>query len=71
AGIVEVEGEFSATDAVQLCDREGLELGRGLVNYSNAEIEQIKGHHSAEIASILGYDSADTVVHRNNLAFNI
>ena len=67
AGIIEVEGEFSATDAVQLCDQDGIELGRGLVNYSKSEIEQIKGRHSTEITAILGYDSADTVVHRNNL----
>ncbi|MBE9047808.1 glutamate 5-kinase [Pleurocapsales cyanobacterium LEGE 10410] len=67
AGIIAVTGEFSASDAVQLCNREGIELGRGLVNYSSSEIEQIKGRHSSEIASILGYDSADTVVHRNNL----
>ena len=67
AGIIAVQGEFSASDAVQLCDRQGVELGRGLVNYTNSEIEQIKGHHSAEISNILGYDSADTVVHRNNL----
>ena len=67
AGIVAVEGEFSTSDAVKLCNKEGQELGRGLVNYSSAEIEQIKGNHSAEIAKILGYDSTDTVVHRNNL----
>jgi glutamate 5-kinase len=67
AGIVAVEGEFIVSDAVQLCDQEGLELGRGLVNYNHSEIEQIKGRHSTEIAAILGYDSVDTVVHRNNL----
>lgn len=67
AGIVAVEGEFTVSDAVQLCDQAGIELGRGLVNYNNSEIEQIKGHHSTEIAAILGYDSVDTVVHRNNL----
>ena len=67
AGIIKVEGEFSAADAVQLCDKAGIELGRGLVNYSKSEIEQIKGRHSTEITTILGYDSADTVVHRNNL----
>ena len=67
AGIVAVEGEFSTSDAVLLCDKKGIELGRGLVNYNSREIKQIKGHHSAEIASILGYDSSDTVVHRNNL----
>jgi glutamate 5-kinase len=67
AGIIAVEGEFTVSDAVQLCNQEGVELGRGLVNYNSSEIEQIKGHHSQEIAGILGYDSADTVVHRNNL----
>ena len=67
AGIIAVVGKFSASDAVQLCNKDGIELGRGLVNYNSSEIEQIKGHHSTEIASILGYDSADTVVHRNNL----
>ncbi|BAZ44599.1 glutamate 5-kinase [Chondrocystis sp. NIES-4102] len=67
AGIIALEGEFSASDAVQLCNQDGVELGRGLVNYNSSEIKRIKGHHSNEIATILGYDGADTVVHRNNL----
>ncbi|MEB3312140.1 MAG: glutamate 5-kinase [Snowella sp.] len=67
AGITQVSGDFSATDAVQLCDRQGKEIGRGLVNYSSTEIAQIKGHHSEEIASILGYVDSETVIHRDNL----
>ncbi|GAB4243591.1 MAG: glutamate 5-kinase [Stanieria sp.] len=67
AGITKIEGDFVASDAVQLCDGEGREIGRGLVNYSSTEITQIKGHHSEKIAQILGYEGADTVVHRNNL----
>ncbi len=70
AGITSVEGEFSTSDAVRLCNSEGMELGRGLVNYNSSEIDQIKGHHSTKIAKILGYDSSDTVVHRNNLVVN-
>ena len=42
AGIVAVSGDFSAQDAVQLCDAAGRELGRGLCNYSAAEVERIK-----------------------------
>ena len=42
-------------------------MGRGLVNYSSGEIAQIKGHHSDEIAAILGYIDAETVIHRDNL----
>jgi glutamate 5-kinase len=70
AGIIRVEGEFAAADAVQLCDEHGVELGRGLVNYSSAEIDLIKGHHSEKISSILGYGGIDTVVHRNNLVIS-
>ena len=67
AGIIKVEGEFAATDAVQICDLQGQEIARGLVNYSNLEVDKIKGRHSDKIASILGYNGADTIVHRNNL----
>ena len=42
AGLVGVSGDFSAQDAVQLCDAAGRELGRGLCNYSAAEVERIK-----------------------------
>lgn len=67
AGIVQVEGEFESQAAVRLCDRAGQEVARGLVNYSSIELEQIRGHHSDEIAAILGYMDAETVVHRDNL----
>jgi glutamate 5-kinase len=67
AGIIRVEGDFSATDAVQLCNADGKEVARGLVNYNRNEIEQIKGHHSEKIALILGYQGEETVVHRDNL----
>lgn len=68
AGITQVEGEFESQDAVRLCDRNGQEIARGLVNYSSTELEQIKGCHSDAIAAVLGYVGAETVVHRDNLA---
>ena len=67
AGIIGVEGDFSVSDAVQLCDEEGKEVARGLVNYNSTEISKIQGHHSEKIALILGYESEETVVHRDNL----
>jgi len=68
AGIVAVEGLFESQDAVQLCDRQGREIGRGIVNYSSEELEKIKGRQSEAIAEILGYPGVETVVHRDNLA---
>ncbi len=68
AGIIEVEGDFQTGEAVVLCDRDGKEIARGLVNYSGKEIEQIKGHQSEKIPLILGYtSSAETVIHRDNM----
>jgi glutamate 5-kinase len=68
AGINAVEGEFDTQEAVQLCDKNGKEIARGIVNYSSAELKQIRGRHSREISAILGYAGAETVVHRDNLA---
>lgn len=70
AGIIQVEGDFESQDAVRLCDRAGQEIARGLVNYTSAELQKIRGRRSDEIAAILGYAGAETVVHRDNLVLN-
>jgi len=70
AGIIEVEGEFQNQDAVQLCDRDGHEIARGIVNYNNIELQKILGAHSDDIPKILGYEGAETVVHRDNLVLS-
>lgn len=68
AGIIAVEGSFESQDAVQICDRQGQEIARGLVNYSSIELQKIQGCHTDTITEILGYPGAETVVHRDNLA---
>ncbi|YAI82071.1 MAG: glutamate 5-kinase [cyanobacterium endosymbiont of Rhopalodia sterrenbergii] len=67
AGIIKVDGQFEASDAIQLCNKQGQELARGIVNYSSLEVKKIKGHHSDKIAKILGYEGPQTIVHRDNL----
>ncbi len=68
AGVIAVSGEFEAGAAVRLCDPNGQEVARGLVNYSSEELQRIKGRKTAEIPHILGYEGVDTAVHRDNLA---
>jgi glutamate 5-kinase len=70
AGIVEIEGEFQPKDSVQLCDRTGTEIARGLVNYNSLDLQKILGHHSEKIPQILGYPGAETVVHRDNMVLS-
>ncbi len=66
--IKRVEGELQRGDIVNIYDPDGVRLGCGITNYSSADIETIKGVHSREIATLLGYDYGSEVVHRNNLA---
>ena len=70
AGITHIEGAFEATDAVQLCDSLGKEIGRGITNYSSLELDRIQGHRSTDIIDILGYLGEETVVHRDNLVLS-
>lgn len=71
AGIVAVEGDFESQDAVILCTPSGAEIARGVVNYNHVELHKIKGQHSDTIATILGYPSPETVIHRDNLVLTI
>ena len=70
AGITHIEGDFHSSDAVKLCDSSGSEIARGIVNYSSTELQKIRGHKSEEIAAILGYAGAETVIHRDNLVLS-
>lgn len=66
SGIREVRGEFGGGDCVSLLDPEGVEFGRGLVNYPAIDVMKLAGRRSAEIASLLGYKVADEIIHRDN-----
>lgn len=52
---------------MSVIDKDAHELARGLVHYSSAELEQIKGCNSGEIANILGHKNFDEVIHRDDL----
>lgn len=67
AGIVKVEGDFSAGHTVRVVDSRGNELARGLTHYAAEELELIKGHNSGEIEDILGSKTFDEVIHRDDL----
>ena len=67
SGIKGVEGGFDRGDAVRLCDMEGTEFAKGVINYSLAELLPILGKKTSEIVGILGYKYGDEVVHRDNM----
>jgi glutamate 5-kinase len=66
-GVVEVIGNFRRGDVVTLIDSTGLELGRGLAEYSKEEAERLTGCHSEQIEERLGYRGRSVMVHRDEL----
>ena len=67
SGIIGVKGDFSRGDLVAITDGGGAEFARGLVNYSSAEARQIMGLRTAAVRKMLGAESYDEVVHRDNM----
>ncbi|GAB2457201.1 glutamate 5-kinase [Streptomyces incanus] len=67
AGIAGVEGEFSAGDPVELRDREGRPVARGLVNFDAREIPRLIGRSTHDLARDLGPEYEREVVHRDDL----
>ena len=66
-GITQVSGDFDRGDTVRILDESGRELARGITTYSSADLARLRGRHSDEIESLLGYDYGDEVIHRNDL----
>jgi len=62
-GILEVEGEFKAGDAIDVADS-GSIIGKGIVDYSSEELTRVIGLKSSEVRELLPH-AADEVIHRD------
>jgi glutamate 5-kinase len=67
SGLREIRGSFGVGACVHCLGLDGREFARGLVNYSAAELDKIKGRHSREIEAELGYKVNDEIIHRDDL----
>lgn len=66
-GVTAVEGAFGRGEIVACVDSSGVEVARGLVNYSADEARRIIGRPSDAIESILGYVDEPELIGRDNL----
>jgi glutamate 5-kinase len=66
-GIMSIESDFLRGQIVTIVNQNNKELARGIVRYEANDIHKIKGHHSDQIESILGYDHGSVVIHRDDL----
>jgi len=67
AGLVDVAGEFNRGETLSVCDLDGREIARGLVNYNHVDCCNLRGRQSQEIEALLGYFYGDEIIHRNNM----
>jgi len=69
-GVTDVQGNFGRGDVVRIISPTGVEVGKGLVNYSAAETDLIKGQGSAVIEELLGYVDEKELIHCDNLVLS-
>jgi glutamate 5-kinase len=69
-GMVQVEGDFSRGDVIAIRDDAGMEIARGLANYSSSEARLICRKPSTEIEKLLGYTAEPEMLHRDNLVLS-
>jgi glutamate 5-kinase len=67
SGIKFVEGKFDSGDVVSIVDNKGVEIARGISNFSFEILEKIKGKKTSEIKKQFPQLEVEEVVHRDNL----
>ncbi|WP_140628426.1 glutamate 5-kinase [Methylibium rhizosphaerae] len=66
-GVVEVTGDFHRGDVVAVRGPDGVQIARGLANYSSAEARLIARKPSSEFERLLGYTAEPEMIHRDNM----
>ncbi|BDD92561.1 glutamate 5-kinase [Pandoraea sp. XJJ-1] len=66
-GVIDVEGTFARGEVIACVDEGGLEVARGLSNYSASEARLIRRHPSSDIEQVLGFANEPELIHRDNL----
>ncbi|CAN8072721.1 unnamed protein product [Agarophyton chilense] len=68
SGVVSCEGDFEVNSAVTISTESGMELARGVCNYSSQFLIKYGGQSAHGISKILCFPVSDVVVHGDNLA---
>jgi len=68
SGIVRATGDFVHGDPVAVTDAQGIIIAHGLSNYSQADVEKIRGQRTSRFAELLETETYyDEVIHRDDL----
>ena len=67
AGIVDVQGDFNAGDAVDVVGPDRAVVARGLTTYATADLRQISGRSTEALTAEFGVAFTREVIHRDSL----
>ena len=67
AGAIGISGMFERGDVVDITDKFGTIIARGLAEYDSVSTARIVGKKTAELEAILGYAPRSALVHRDHL----
>ena len=66
-GVIDVINTFQKGDVISILDENKHEFARGIVNYDSNSCQKVIGHHSDNIAEILGFKNYDAIITRDNI----
>ena len=66
-GVIGVKGEFLKGNVIDVINKNGDTIAKGLVNFSSMEIKKLEGVKSELVESIVGYKCKNEIIHANDL----
>ena len=66
-GVVAVQKQFKAGDLIEVLSQQGERLARGIAQLDSANVLLVLQKKTAQVRSILGEDSPEEVIHKNDL----
>ena len=67
AGVIEISGRFSRGDIITVNNKKNKKIAIGITAYSSIDAKKIIGMRSKEINMILGHETRDELIHKDDL----
>ena len=67
SGVLGLKGNFLKGEPVTIIDPKGKEVAKGIVNFSSADLESVKGLQTSDISKVLGKNAKKEVIYSENI----
>ena len=67
AGVIEIKGRFHRGDVITVNNEKNKKIAIGVVAYNSTDARKIIGKKSEDIIKILGYETRDELIHKDDL----